>query len=178
MAKILTAAAVERYRSNGKRRVIRDGGSRSLYFVIEASGSRCWMMRFRRPNGAPGKMVLGPLDLSGGELEGEPEVGQPLSLVAARQLAARIHRDRARGADVVADHKVRRHRQRSAASDRAAGSFAMAARAFIEEHAKVRTRRWQETARLLGLNPHALELVAGGLAERWASPGRALDRRA
>lgn len=176
MAKVLTAAAVERFRSNGKRRVIRDGGARSLYLVIEASGSRSWMMRFRRPGGKPGKMILGPLDLSGREITGEPEIGMPLSLVAARALAARIHRDRARGADVVADHKARRRRQCTAIEERAAGSFAAAARAFVEDHARAKTRHWQPTARLLGLDPDTLEPVAGGLAERWADrDARSID---
>jgi integrase len=176
MAKAFTTAAVERYRPTGRRRVIRDGGARSLYLVVEPSGHKSWLMRFRRPDGKPGKMILGPLDLSGREISGEPEVGQPLSLVAARQLAARVHRDRARGIDVVADHKARKHRQRSAAADRATGNFAAAARAFVEGHAKPKTRRWRETARMLGLNPDNFEPASGGLAERWADrDARSID---
>jgi integrase len=171
---MLTEAAVRRYKSTGERRIIRDAGARSLYLIIEKSGSKSWMMRFRRPGDAAAKMVLGPLDLSGREIAGEIEVGMPLSLTAARALAARIHRDRAMGRDPIADHKARRHRQRAAIEER--GSFAAAARAFIEEHAKVRTRRWQETARGLGLDPETLEPVPGGLAERWADrDARAID---
>ena len=160
--KVLTTAAVERYRPTGKRRVIRDGGSRSLYLVIQPSGAKSWLMRFRTPSGRIGKMVLGPTDLSGREAEGEPVIGSPLTLQAARQLAAQVHRDRARGVDVIADHKSRRHRQRAGAD-----SFAAVARQFIEEHAQTRTRRWQEVARMFGFRPEDLAQIPGSLAERW-----------
>jgi integrase len=162
MAKMLTDAAVKKYRPTGKRRVIRDAGARSLYLVVEASGHKSWMMRFRRPGGKAGKMVLGPLHAEA-EPPGEVMIGMPLTLTGARQLAAQVHRDRARGADVVADHKARRHRQQSIAS----GTYCAAAKAFVEEHAKVKTRRWKATARSLGIDPETLEPIAGGLAERW-----------
>ncbi len=136
MARELTEAAVRKYKPNGKRRWIRDGGAQSLYLVIQASGHKSWVMRFRRPDGKPAKIVLGPLDVSGREMTGDPEIGKPLSLVGARQLAASVHRDRARGADVVADHKARRHRQRAEIAKRAEDAFGSLVRRFIEEHAR------------------------------------------
>ena len=48
-------------------------------------------------------------------------------------------------------------------------SFGWAAIAFIEGHAKKKTRRWQEQARLLGLRPttEGYEVIRNGLADRW-----------
>jgi hypothetical protein len=128
-------------------------------------------MRFRRPDGRPGKITLGPLDRSGRELTEDPQIGQPLTLQAARQLAARVHRDRALGHDVVADHQARRHRQRTEIKERAANTFGAAVRDYIAEHARPQTRNWLETARLLGLRYHGdgePEEAKGGLAQRWA----------
>ena len=48
---------------------------------------------------------MGPLDLSGQEMSGDLTVGMPLSLGAARQLANTLHRSRALGDDIIADHK-------------------------------------------------------------------------
>jgi integrase len=170
MAKVLTEAAVRKLKSRGKRRVVRDGGSRSLYLMIQPSGAKSWGMRFRRPGGKAGKIVLGPVDLSGNEVTGEPTIGMPLTLSAARQVAAQVHRERARGADVVAEHKVSKARRRAEIATRGTNSYPSAARQFIQEHAKVKTRHWRDTARCLGLDPDAEDLapIAGGLAARWA----------
>src|SRR6266480_2962065 len=139
MAKVLTAAAVKKFKPGGKRRVIRDGGSRSLYLIIQPSGARSWGMRFRGPTGKAAKMVLGPVDLSGAEVSGEPTVGMPLTLAAARQVAAQVHRQRSR-AEVA---------------DRGSNSFAALARRYVEEHARPKVRGWRELARNLGLDPDA-----------------------
>jgi integrase len=178
MAKVLTAAAVVRFKAGKKRRVIRDGGSRSLYLVVQPSGHKSWLMRFRGPSGKAAKMVIGPVDLSGAEVQGEPVIGMPLTLSAARQLAAQVHRDRARGQDVVADHKVRKHRQRAESADRGSNSFATLARRYVEEHAKPKVRGWRELARNLGLDPDDEDLapIPGGLAGRWADrDARSID---
>ena len=113
MPKVLTFAAIERYRPTGQRREIRDGGTQGLSLVIQPSGAKSWAMRFRRPNGQPAKLTLGTVDLSGKELKDKPEIGMPLSLPAARQLAAEVHRQRAMGRDVIADHAAARHRRRT-----------------------------------------------------------------
>jgi integrase len=169
MAKILTQAAVEKLKPiPGKRRFVRDAGSRSLFLVIQPSGFKSWVMRFRRSGGAAAKLVLGPLDLSRRAPSSEPEIGQPLTLVAARQLAAKINTERASGRDVVADHKARKHRQRVKIAEAAVNSFAAAGRDFVERHAKTKTRGWRETARNLGFNADDLAPNMGGLAHRWA----------
>lgn len=176
----LTMAAVQKLKPSVQPRMIRDAGARSLYLVITPNGHRSWLMRFRRPGGKPGKIVLGPVDLSGRELSGDPVIGMPLTLASARQLAAQVHRERALGHDPVADHKSRKQRQRDAVEDRAANSFAALVRRFADEHARVRTRRWRYTIRQLGLaypkdGSDPVE-TRGGLVQRWGDkPVREID---
>ena len=176
MAKVLTAAAIKKFTPARKRRVIRDGGARSLYLIIQPSGHKSWLMRFRGPTGKAAKMVIGSVDLSGSEVQGEPTIGMPLTLSAARQVAAQVHRERARGSDVIGEHKVRRHRQRAEIADRGSNSFAALAREYINEHARPKVRDWRRLARNLGLDVGDLSLVPSGLASRWADRDvRSLD---
>ena len=178
MAKTLTAAAVKNYRPGKGRREIPEGGCPGLYLVIQASGHRSWALRFRRPSGRPAKLTLGPVDLSGKEAEGVPVLGQPLTLASARRLAADIGHQRALGRDVVADYDASRRRQRSEHETRAKSTFAAAAKDFIGQYASKKTRRWRVTARLLGLRPmpEGLEIIGGGLADRWSDkPVAAID---
>ena len=171
MAKTLTAVAVKNYRPGKERREIRDGGCAGLHLVIQPqpSGAKSWALRFRRPSGKPAKLTLGPVDLSGSEVASQPVLGMPLTLASARRLAADIHHQRATGRDVVADHEAAKRRRRFEQETRDATIFDAAARDFIEGHAKKKTRRWQEQARMLGLRPTAegLEVIRGGLVERW-----------
>ena len=149
MAKVLTAAAIARYKAGVSRLEISDGGAPGLRLVIQPSGAKSWAMRFRRSGNCSAKLTLGPVDLSGTEARSEPALGTPLSLVSARRLAAEIHRQRALGRDVVADYAA----AKGVVRDKRSKTFADKARQFIEEHARPKTRRWKETARLLGLNP-------------------------
>jgi integrase len=177
--RLLTVPAIARLKLDPyKRREIKDGGTRGLYLVIQPSGAKSWAMRFRRPGGSWGKLVLGPLDLSNNELTEAPVVGQPLTLTAARQLAATVHRERALGKDVIEEQRT--FRRRKAENEQAAAStFGLLTRQYIDEYARPNTRRWQETARNLGLI-YPLEgeptVARGGLAERWADrPVAAID---
>lgn len=178
----LTELAIKKYRPAGERRRIRDGATPSLFLIIEPSGHRSWQMRFRRPrsgrpgktgSGRPGKITLGPVDLSGTKLKDEPQIehiGTPLSLTDARLLAQKVLRERQLGHDPIADHKARKHHQRAALESRGANTFAAAVRDYVTEHAQTRTRNWRATAQLLGLHygdddePTATK---GGLFERW-----------
>jgi len=92
-------------------------------------------------------------------------MGAPLTLAAARALAAELHHECARKRDVVA---IRR-REQLEAKENAAKTFKQAAVAFIEQYAKPNTRRWTEQARLLGLRPDGdeLKVISRGLVERW-----------
>ena len=71
------------------------------------------------------------------------------------------------GKDVVAV----RHRERLERVVRGGNDFAQAAIDFVEQYAMRKTRRWQATARLLGVRPAAdgevLSLIPKGLADRW-----------
>ena len=101
----------------------------------------------------------------------QPVLDLPLTLASARRLAAEIHRQRAMGRDVVADYDASRRRQKSEHESRAKSTYASAAKDFIEQYASKKTRRWRETARLLGLAypPTGGEptRIKGGLCERW-----------
>jgi integrase len=165
MAKILTAAAVERLRPKEKRLEIADGGCAGLYLIVQPSGAKSWALRFRRPSGKTAKLTLGTVDLTNKEIDGEPVSGAPLSLAAARRLATEVHHQRARGKDVVAA-KRRERLERQAHNER---TFAAAALDFVRQHAQGRLRRWQERARILGVREteRGLELIPKGLADRW-----------
>jgi integrase len=169
VAKILTAASVAKLRPGSRRIEIPDGGSRGtgLRLVIQVSGHKSWSMRFRRPDGRSANLTLGPVDLSGAEMSGEPVIGQPLTLAGARALAASVARERARGKDVISDHMSAKRRRLAVHEQRAAQSFSVVARRYVEEYARPRTRSWATSARMLGLSPSTLEPVKDGLAQRW-----------
>jgi integrase len=170
-SKLLTDAACRRYVPRRERYRIRDLGARSLYLVIEPSGFRAWEMRFRRPGGKPGKVRLGPFDLNGKELHGEPVVGQPLSLRAARHLCAAIHRQRAMGVDVLSEIKAKRLHQRVEIEQQAGNTFTRCAVDYINEYARPQTKRWRDTASVLGLHygddDAEPEIILGSLCDRW-----------
>jgi integrase len=172
-AKVLTEAAVLRLKPGPERREIGDARATGLYLVIQPSGAKSWAMRFRRPGGAKAKLTLGAACFAGQELKGAPVVGQPLTLQAARALAADVNRQRAMGLDVIAEHAAARHRRRVDSEQAGASTFAVLARQFIEEHGKPNVRRWREVARVLGLD-YPLDggeptETAGGLVQRWVN---------
>jgi hypothetical protein len=181
VVKALTAAACRKFAPGRERRRIRDAGARSLFLVIEPSGHKAWQMRFRTPTGRIAKLTLGSFDQSGRELKGDPQIGQPLTLQAARQLAATVHRERALGHDVVADHHARRRRQRTEVEQRAASTFGASVRDYIAEHARPETRNWQSTTLLLGLRYPRTgdgepEETEDGLCARWGDkPASEID---
>jgi integrase len=173
-AVILTAAAIKKYKPSKHRRRIRDAFAKSLFLIVEPSGTKSWQMRFRTPSGRIAKLTLGRVDFSERELKGDPEIGQSLTLPAARQLAAKVHRRRAGGEDVVAAEKAKKHRDRIQVKERENSTFGRALRDYMREHAQANNRRWRQTAWLLGLryavdatkdsNP---EEAKDGLAQRW-----------
>jgi integrase len=160
MAKALTAKAIEKLRAVEQRCEIPDGACRGLYLIIQPSGFKSFVLRARRPDGRNFKLTLG--QFTPVETDGEPVIGAPLTLAAARQLAVELQRDRARGVDVVG----RRHAEKLALTSTNSKTFGHAATDFIEQHAKRKTRRWPETASLLGLRAD-LEVVPKGLTDRW-----------
>src|SRR5262245_36712478 len=163
----LTPASVLKYRPHkNDRREIPDAASPGLYlFVQPKTGSKSFHMRFRKPYGGHANLMLGPLDLSGNEAADDPIIGQPLTLVSARRLASEIHRQRALGSDVVGN----RHRDRLEAKAGGARTFSQAALDFTEQYLKREVRRWQASARLLGIvvGDGKLAMLPKGLADRW-----------
>ena len=179
MAKILTTAAVAKYVPRPQRREIPDAKARGLYLCIFPSGVKSWVLRFRRPDGRPAKLTLGAV--SDEELADEPELGAPLTLGMARELAARINRQRARGIDVIEENKARKHRERAAALQNATNSFGAAVREFFVDHKTRRGRRaraagavmrgcWASTGRAAAIPPlPSRRVIPGGLAATWAA---------
>jgi integrase len=180
VAKLLTDAGVRKYAPGPKRRRIKDS-TPGLALVIEPSGFKAFEMRFRTPTGRIGKIRLGPYT-SERELKDEPQlehIGSQLTLADARLLAQKVHRERALGCDVIADHKAAKHRRRAEIAGRAATSFAACLHDFIVEHRVekwgTRPRRWRDTARTLGLDyprnsdPATTQpqVIKGSLADIW-----------
>jgi integrase len=173
---MLTVAAIRKLKPDTDRREIRDLGAIGHYLTIEPTGAKSFAMRFRRPSGKSARQVLGPVDFSTREPEGQPTlemIGTPLTLAMSRALVAEVHRRRAFGDDVVADVKTAKRRRRSAAGTAAADDFAAALRDYVEKHARANVKHWRKQLRFLGLDypPDGCgppTLVPGGLAERWA----------
>src|ERR1700675_3774823 len=95
MAKALTAAGIARYKPSKQRREIRDGAATGLYLILQESGQRSFALRFRKPNGKPAKLTLGPVDVSGVEPATAPSLGSlgaPLTLAGARSFALRFRK--------------------------------------------------------------------------------------
>ena len=146
--------------------------SEALYVVVQPSGHRSWMMRFRGPSGKPSKLVLGPVDLQA-EITSQPVIGMPLTLAAARQLAAEILRQRALGHDAVADHKAAKQRQRTQIQEAEANAFGTLVRRYVDEYLRTqrKARKWRYFAKQLGLD-YPIDggepsETKGGLAQRW-----------
>jgi integrase len=178
----LTAAAIRRYKPQGQRLEIPDAKAPGLYLIIQPrpTGAKSWAVRFRRPDGRPAKLTLGKVDLGETENSDEPALGGALTLRAARQLANKIDRERARGVDVVEETKAAKLRQRAEAKSVAENTFGGAVRHFFADHKTkwhVRPRRWREDATLLGLrwppdaDPATVEpnISKGGLADVWGN---------
>lgn len=124
-------------------------------------------------------MTLGTVDLSD-EPSDAPVIGGALTLGQARELAAKLDRERKRGIDVIEEQKARRSRQATTAAEQRTNSFTVVAREFFVDHKtkkwQQRPRHWRADARLLGLNyppdcdPAHTEpqVIPGSLASTWA----------
>ena len=166
------------YLPTAKRREIRDDGAQGLYLVVQSPARNPGLCAFggptaRLPNLRWARSISGP------ELEGQPRsacrcrfpwrASLPLSCIGGEH-----------GHDVIADHAAAKHRHRTDVAEGAANTFGALVRRFIDEHARPKTRRWRDTARLLGLRYPKGEgepsVIRGGLAERWADkPVREID---
>jgi integrase len=156
-----------------KRLELADGGAPGLYICVQPkpSGAKSFAMRFRRPDGRNARLVLGGFDPTKRDPHKQPQIGASLTLVEARLLAGRIHHERAGGADVIRERKSAKLRQRLQLAAAKDNSFAVLAPRYIA-HVRLRTRRWAESARLLGLAYRDGEreptVIPRGLCELWA----------
>jgi integrase len=167
VAKRLTATAVENYRPRKRRREIPDGGCPGLFLIVQPSGVKSWALRFRRPgSGRAAKLTLGRVDITGAAADAPPAVGRPLSLAAARRLAAELQHQRALGKDVAAEAIAEKRRRRAAVEDAAANTFPAAARDYIVHCQRMKQRHWRDSATMLGLGDD-LKPFPRGLADRW-----------
>jgi integrase len=169
VAKMLTMMGVQKMRAGSERITVKDAGCKGLSLIIQPSGHKSWQMRFRQPDGKLLRLTLGAVDVSGAEQDSEPEIGKPLTLAAARRLAADVNRKRAQGHDF----KAAKERQVFERDARSAKTFLAAALDFIERHSMRKVRRWRLQARSLGIRPRqdgaGLEPIPNGLADRWAA---------
>jgi integrase len=119
--------------------------------VVYPSQRKVFILRFRRPSdGKSAKLTLGPY-MEGGEYTEAPAIGAPLTLAAARQLAATAQLAKAHGRDPAAEKAARK-----AASASAQLTFGKAVEAYLGR-CQERQRSWQETRSTLA-----------GLATLWA----------
>jgi integrase len=159
--KTLTAAAALKLSAVDERREVPDG--RGLYLVIQKSGTKSWVLRYRSPTSSRStKLTLGPWDPSAKEVTGDPVVGMPLSLAAARQLVAMLKRDIATGKDPA----IAKREKKFKLSEH---SYADSVIDYVDHIGRTR-RAWIYTAAALGLRPDddgELKPTKGGLCERW-----------
>ena len=88
-----------------------------------------------------------------------------MTLAAARQLAARVHRERELGRDPIADHKARIGSVPNLPT--AATTRSQPRRVLMLRTTPSPSSGAGPNACLLGMQPNSLEQIAGGLAERW-----------
>ena len=141
MAKNLTAISVQNEKPGNTRKEIADAGCGGLYLVVQPSGAKSWAVRYRYLDG-PKKLTLGPvLTLADGEAEpDEVEIGQPLTLAAARELAKAALRKRRQGKDPAADKKQGIVASKSEAVRRAADSVEAFKAKFIKQYVAKKNR--------------------------------------
>jgi integrase len=141
----LTTLAVTRAKPKRDRagRAVRterpDPACKGLYLIVQPGGARSWAVRFRTAAGRPKKLTLGPFAAEAVEPSAEPKVGQPLTLAAARKLAAAALHLVEMGRDPSAE------KQRVRPSPRREETFEAVAESFLKRQGK--TLRSAETMR-------------------------------
>mgnify|MGYP001139716578 CR=1 FL=1 len=144
MAKALTVKTVEFVKSDGKRREIADGHTRGLYLVVQPSGAKGWVFRYRFLD-RPRKLTIGPvLDERKVAVVGLIPLGAPHTLAEARIAAQSAKVSVGLGTDPGAA-KIEAKRAHPADPER--DLVETYAKIFIDQHCKPNNRSWQETER-------------------------------
>ena len=117
MAKVLTAAAVEKTKPGATRQEIPDARMQGLHLVVQPSGAKSWAVRYRL-NGRPAKYTLGkyPRVKLG---EARTQAGATLDMVA-RGIDPAAQKQAAQSSapdtfNKIADEFVKRHVERKSA---------------------------------------------------------------
>jgi integrase len=185
MAKKLTAVAVAQAKPKVVRYEIPDAGCPGLRLVVQESGAKSWLMRFRSPlererngKGKARKLTLGPL-AHDGEACAVPAIGRPLTLADARSLATDVIRKIRQGFDPAVERQTEKRAARvAAASNQVEDIFAQ----FMAKHVRkkrkgtpVRESTRRKTGRMLGLEPGNEDLSSwlpcnpkSGVLAHWA----------
>jgi integrase len=118
MAKPFTPIGIRALRPRSGRYEISDGGCQGLRVVVQPSGRKSFILRFRF-RGLQRKLTLGPCLTERGvaETNEAPEPDTPLSLAAARELATKALRQAKAGNDPAAGKQRRKREERAAESD-------------------------------------------------------------
>jgi integrase len=119
MAKALTPIAISKLKPRATRYEVPDGGCRGLRVVIFRTGTKSFIVRYRFRGRLQRKLTLGPVLVERGVAEpaNAPQVGTPMSLHAAREVATRALREAKAGHDPAAAKHKKREEERAAESD-------------------------------------------------------------
>lgn len=137
MAKVLTQAAIDAIKPGAKRKEIPDGKVTGLYWVVQPSGAKSSVLRYRFA-GRPKKLTIGSY----------PGIG----LADARKAAEAARGELARGNDPAAQKSHAKAAAKAAARAEERAELDVVEKVvdeFIERYAKPNTRDWKETQRLL-----------------------------
>ncbi len=119
MTNRLTTKAVENIRPSGARREIPDGEIRGMYLVVQPSGAKSYVLRYRHA-GRPRKLTIGPAEMGLGE---------------ARKLAASARAAIAAGRDPQGEKATAKEATREAVRAKHDSVEAVVAE-FIEKHVR------------------------------------------
>ena len=163
LTKALTAKRIENASPTQARQEIPDGLLRGLYLIVQPSGAKSFVVRYRYA-GRPRKLTLGAFPA--------------LNLEAARDRGAKALRLAAEGRDPATEKQIAKVDAKKAAAEAIRDQrdlFEIVAREFIERHAMKNNRKttWRETARILGFRasleqPTALVSVGSDVMGAWA----------
>jgi len=119
MARALTPIGIAALKARAQRYEVSDPGCQGLRVVVFPSRKKSFVLRFRF-RGLQRKLTLGSVLLTHngeGEPDAAPQIDTPLSLAAARQLAATALRQAKAGKDPCAAKQRSRAEERAAESD-------------------------------------------------------------
>ena len=140
-----------------------------LVLIIQAkTGAKSWAYRYRDGRRMV-KLNLGPYDGTGKQITGEPQIGAPLTVAAARRLVTALEHERKGGKDIVAAHRAVK-RKREGGGD----AFPSAVKLYAVQKRAKGVRGWAATARVLGLDfadPDKPATIKGSLCDRWRDKG-------